>query len=52
MISEEAKKEEVAELDKLTLELGLTSTMAEENRKKSWILLSFAGENWDLALTI
>lgn len=52
MISEEAEREDVAELERLMLELGLTSTMAEENRKKSWILLSFAGENWDLAFTI
>jgi hypothetical protein len=35
MISEEAEREDVAELERLMLELGLTSTMAEENRKKS-----------------
>lgn len=35
MISEEAEREDVAKLERLMLELGLTSTMAEENRKKS-----------------
>jgi hypothetical protein len=35
MISEEAERKDVAELERLMLELGLTSTIAEENRKKS-----------------
>lgn len=38
------------EFDKFTA--GLISTIAEENKKKSWIVVSFIGENWDLALTI
>lgn len=33
--SEEAEKEELAEPEKLMLELGRTSMMAEEKRKKS-----------------
>lgn len=41
---------EAVELRRLTP--GLTYTMAEENKKKSWMVFSFAVENWDFAFTI